>query len=198
MQKDSFPKFKALIKKSNNIVIVAHFNPDGDAMGSSLALYNYFIKVNKSVTVITPNDYPDFLHWLPNNKKVIHYSAQQKKAATIIAKSDLIFTLDFNNYSRLEGLGDLLKTSTAKKIIIDHHQQPDDYATLMYHDVKACSTCELVYEFICGLGGKKLIDKHIASCLYTGIMTDTGSFRYDSVTPTTHLILLDFRYKYHR
>ena len=189
MQKDSFPKFKALIKKSNNIVIVTHFNPDGDAMGSSLALYNYFVKVGKTVTVITPNDYPDFLHWLPNKKKVIHYSAHQKKAATIITKCDLIFTLDFNNYSRLEGLGDLLKTSTAKKIIIDHHQQPHDYATLMYHDVKACSTCELVYEFICGLGGKKLIDKHIASCLYTGIMTDTGSFRFDSVTPTTHLIL---------
>lgn len=189
MQKDSFPKFKALLKKSNNIVIVTHYNPDGDAMGSSLALYNYLIKTKKNVTVITPNEYPEFLHWLSGNKKVVQYSKQSKKATSLIQKSDLIFTLDFNNYSRLEGLGEVLKLATAKKILIDHHQQPDDYATLYYHDVAACSTCELVYEFICGLGGKKLIDKTIAACLYTGIMTDTGSFRFDSVTPQTHLIL---------
>jgi phosphoesterase RecJ-like protein len=189
MQKDSFPKFKALLKKSNNIVIVTHYNPDGDAMGSSLALFNYLIKIEKNVTVITPNEYPEFLHWLPGNKKVIQYSKQSKKATSLIQKSDLIFTLDFNNYSRLEGLGEVLKSATAKKILIDHHQQPDDYATLYYHDVAACSTCELVYEFICGLGGKLLIDKTIAACLYTGIMTDTGSFRFDSVTPQTHLIL---------
>lgn len=191
MQKDSFAKFKALINKSKNIVIVTHYNPDGDAMGSSLALYNYLVKVKKNVTVITPNDYPEFLHWLPNNKKVIDYNAQTKKATNIIAKSDLIFTLDFNNYSRLEGLGDVLAESTAKKIIVDHHQQPDNYATLYYHDVKAGSTCELIYELICGLGGKKLIDKHIAECIYTGIMTDTGSFRFDSVTSNTHKILAD-------
>lgn len=189
MQKDPFPKFKALLKKSTNIVIVTHFNPDGDAMGSSLALYNYLVKTGKNVSVITPNDYPDFLQWLPGNKKVVEYSSNPKKAAILIAKSDLIFTLDFNNYSRLEGLGDLLKESGAPKILIDHHQQPDTYAKLMYHDVKACSTCELVYEFIVGLGGKSMIDREIASCLYTGIMTDTGSFRFDSVTPVTHHIL---------
>lgn len=189
MQKDSFPKFKSLINKSNEIVIVTHFSPDGDAMGSSLALYSYLIKIGKKVTVITPNEYPDFLHWLPNNKKVIEYSKNPKKSADLIKKSDLIFTLDFNNYSRLEGLGSLLAQSTAKKILIDHHQQPDDYATLYYHDVTACSTCQLVYEFICGIGGKKLIDKDIAACIYTGIMTDTGSFRYDSTSAQTHLIL---------
>ncbi len=189
MQKDPFPKFKALLKKSENIVIVTHFNPDGDAMGSSLALYNYLVKTGKNVSVITPNDYPDFLQWLPGNKKVLEYSNHPKKATSLIAKCDLIFTLDFNNYSRLEGLGDLLKDSAAAKILIDHHQQPDNYATLMYHDVKACSTCELVYEFIVGLGGKNMIDRDIAACLYTGIMTDTGSFRFDSVTPTTHHIL---------
>ena len=191
MQKDSFSKFKSLISKSNNIVIVTHYNPDGDAMGSSLALYNYLVKIDKNVTVITPNEYADFLHWLPGNKKVIAFTKQQKKATTIITNSDLIFTLDFNSLSRLEGLGELIKKTIAKKILIDHHQQPDNYATLMYHDVAACSTCELVYEFICGLGGKKLIDIDIAACLYTGIMTDTGSFRFDSVTPNTHKILAE-------
>lgn len=189
MHKDSFAKFKSLIRKSNHMVIVTHYNPDGDAIGSSLALYHFLIKLNKSVTVITPNEYPDFLQWLPGNKKVVVYSTHQKKAASLINTCDLLFTLDFNNYSRLDGLGNLLEVSTAKKVMIDHHQQPDDYATLYYHDVKACSTCELVYEFICGLGGKKLIDQTIASCIYTGIMTDTGSFRFDSVTPATHMIL---------
>jgi phosphoesterase RecJ-like protein len=191
MHKDSFQKFKALLKKSNNIIIVTHFNPDGDAMGSSLGLYNYLTKLEKTVTVITPNEYPEFLQWLPGNKKVLEFSKQPKKAGALISKSDLIFTLDFNNYSRLEGLGELLQNSTAKKILIDHHQQPDNYATLMFHDVKACSTCELVHEFIIGLGGKKLIDKDIAACLYTGIMTDTGSFRYDSVSAHTHRIIAD-------
>lgn len=189
MQKDSFSKFKSLIKKSENIVIVTHYNPDGDAMGSSLALYNYLIKIGKKTTVVTPNEYPDFLHWLPGNKKVIKYSNDPKKVGKLIDLSDLIFTLDFNNYSRLEGLGDLLGSSSAKKVIIDHHQQPDNYATLYYHDVKACSTCQLVYEFIVGLGGKKLIDKDIAACIYTGIMTDTGSFRFDSTTADTHHII---------
>jgi phosphoesterase RecJ-like protein len=189
MQKDSFQKFKSLIKKSNHIVIVTHYNPDGDAIGSSLALYNFLIKVKKNVTIITPNEYPEFLRWLPGNKKVLPFNSNQKKAAKLILESDLIFTLDFNNYSRLEGLGELLDKATAKKILIDHHQQPDNYATLYFHDVKASSTCELVHEFICGLGGKKLIDKNIATCLYTGIMTDTGSFRYDSVSPKTHLVL---------
>ena len=191
MQKDSFSKFKTLIAKSSNIVIVTHYNPDGDAMGSSLALYNYIIKLDKKVSVITPNEYPDFLHWLPGHKKVIPFNLNKKKATSLVLKSDLIFTLDFNNYSRLEGLGDVLAQATAKKILIDHHQQPDDYADLMFHDVLACSTCELIYEFIVGVGGKKLIDKAIASCIYTGIMTDTGSFRFDSVTKNTHVILAE-------
>lgn len=191
MQKDHFNKFRAILKKSENIVIVTHWSPDGDAMGSSLALYNYLLKTGKKVSVITPNDYPEFLHWMPGHKKVVDYLKQTKKASRLIKDADLIFTLDFNHFKRLEGLGELLEQSEAPFILIDHHQQPDTYPTLYYHDVKATSTCELVYEFICGLGGKKLIDKSIASCLYTGMMTDTGSFKFDSVTPTTHRIVAD-------
>lgn len=189
MQKDSFRKFKTLIKNSENITIVTHYSPDGDAMGSSLALYLYLLKINKKSTVIVPNEYPEFLHWLPGHKKVVVYSHNKKKSDAIIKKSDLIFTLDFNNFSRLEGLGDALQKSEAPKILIDHHQQPDNYAKLYFHDVKASSTCELIFEFICGLGGKKEIDKNIAACIYTGIMTDTGSFKFDSVTPQTHQVV---------
>jgi len=189
--KDSFTKFKNLLKKSHRIVIVTHWSPDGDAMGSSLGLYNYLVKTGKEVHVVVPNDYPEFLQWLPGNKKVLDFQQKEKKAASLIANADLIFTLDFNTFKRLEKLGELIEAAEAPKILVDHHQQPDNYATLRYHDVQAGSTCELVYELIVGLGGAELIDAQIASCLYTGLMTDTGSFRYPSVNANTHRIVAD-------
>ena len=189
MQKDSFQKFKKLLKNSQKIAIVTHWSPDGDAMGSSLALYLFLLKLGKKVQVIVPNSYPEFLQWLPGNKQVINFQENEAKGAKIIRAADVIFTLDFNSYKRLEKLGQILEECMAPKVLIDHHQQPDNYATLYFHDVKACSTCELIFDFIVGLGGKKLIDHKIAACLYTGLMTDTGSFRYPSVTYKTHLIL---------
>lgn len=191
MQKDSFGKFKTLLKSAKNIVIVTHYSPDGDAMGSSLGLYHYLTQIGKSVKVIVPNAYPDFLHWLPANNKVLVFEKDEAKAEKTIHKADCIFTLDFNTFKRLEKLGDILQTSTAPKVLIDHHQQPDQYAKLYFHDVKACSTCELVFDLIVGLGDKKLIDKKIAACLYTGLMTDTGSFRYPSVTAKTHTVIAE-------
>jgi phosphoesterase RecJ-like protein len=189
MQKDSFLKFKNLLKKSQKITIVTHWSPDGDAMGSSLALQLFLKKFGKKSQVIVPNSYPDFLHWLPGDKTVINYEKESAKAQKWLKDSDLIFTLDFNSYGRLETLGKLLAASPAKKVLIDHHQQPDNFADYYFHDTAACSTCELVFDFIKGIGQKKLIDKNIAACLYTGLMTDTGSFRFPSVTANTHLIL---------
>ncbi len=189
MRKDSFSKFKTLIKKSDNIVIVTHWSPDGDAMGSSLALYNYLTKIKKRSTVIVPNEYPEFLFWLPGNNKVVNFQKDEIKAVKLINKADAIFTLDFNTLKRIEKLGEIVAQSKAVKVLIDHHQQPDNYAQLVLHDVKACSTCELIYDLILGLGGKKLIDKKIASCLYTGVMTDTGSFRFPSVTANVHKVV---------
>lgn len=189
MRKDSFKSFQNLLKKSSKIVIVTHFSPDGDAMGSSLGLHLFLKKLGKKTQVIVPNAYPDFLHWLPDNNKVLIYDKNKLKAEKQLAQADLIFTLDFNSYKRLEGLGDALANSSATKVLIDHHQQPDDYASYYFYDTKACSTCELVYDFIVGLNHKKLIDKKIAACLYTGLMTDTGSFRFPSVNAHTHEIL---------
>lgn len=189
MQKDSPAKFKALLRRAKSIVIVTHWSPDGDAMGSSLGLYHYLLQLDKSVKVIVPNAYPGFLDWLPGRKQVLNFQENEQKAAKAIQTADVLFTLDFNSYKRLEKLGQVLESSTAPKVLIDHHQQPDTYASYYFHDVAASSTCELVYEFIVALGGKKLIDKKIAACLYTGLMTDTGSFRYPSVTPGTHLII---------
>ena len=189
MQKSSFPTFKTLLKKTKNVVIVTHWSPDGDAIGSSLGLYHYFKRLNKSVNVVVPNAYPDFLKWMPGNKMVLNFQEQEKKVTKLLNSADIIFTLDFNSYSRLEKLGEVLKETSAPKVLIDHHQQPESYASYYFHDVKACSTCELVFDFIVGLGDKKRIDKKIAACLYTGLMTDTGSFRYPSVTSNTHLII---------
>lgn len=189
MRKDTFAKFKNLLKNTKNITIVTHWSPDGDAMGSSLALYLFLKKLKKKATVVVPNHYPDFLKWLPGDKTVKVFQEDEKKVTALINKSDLIFTLDFNSFKRIEKLGEILAESKAPKVLIDHHQQADDYASYYFYDVTACSTCELVFDFIVGLGGKKLIDKQIASCLYTGLMTDTGSFRYPSVTANTHSII---------
>ncbi|HET6225371.1 MAG TPA: bifunctional oligoribonuclease/PAP phosphatase NrnA [Bacteroidia bacterium] len=184
-------KVKAFLSKPKNIVIVTHWSPDGDAMGSSLGLYNYLIQKKHKVQVITPNDYPDFLNWLPGNKKVINFSVNAKSAATKVVKADFIFCLDFNSLKRIDLLGKEVAKSTALKMIIDHHLQPEDFADFMLHTVKACSTCELIYDFIQLMGDKKKLTKEIANCLYTGIMTDTGSFRYPSTTAKTHRIVAE-------
>lgn len=189
MRKDSFLKFKNLLKSKENIVIVTHWSPDGDAIGSSLALFHFLTQLHKKVKVIIPNSFPEFLEWMPGTKQILNFQENEEKASKLLFKADLIFTLDFNSYKRLEKLGEILEKTSAPKVLIDHHQQPDNYATYYFHDVAACSTCELIYEFIIGLGQKKLLNHKIAACIYTGLMTDTGSFRYPSVNSRTHVII---------
>lgn len=184
-------KIKALLSRPKNIVIVTHWSPDGDAIGSSLGLYNYLIKKKHAVSVITPNDYPSFLSWMKGNNKILDFQKKGTAAKKLTAKADLIFCLDFNSLKRIDKLGDEVAKSSAVKFIIDHHLQPEDFADYMLHSVAAGSTCELIYDFISLMGDKKLIDKDIANCLYTGIMTDTGSFRFPSTTAQTHLILAE-------
>lgn len=184
-------EIKELLNSSKRIVIVTHWSPDGDAMGSSLGLYNYLIKRKHKVTVVTPNDYPSFLFWLPGNKKVIDFSLKARAAKTVIAKAELIFCLDFNSLKRIGDLEEELVKSKALTCLIDHHLQPEDFADYMLHSVEACSTCELIYDFIELMGDSKLINKDIANCLYTGIMTDTGSFRFPSTTAKTHRIIAE-------
>lgn len=190
MRKDPFSKLKSAINKSKTISIITHWSPDGDAMGSSLGLYHFLVSLNKNVKVIVPNDYPKFLKWLPGDKSVINHQQKTKTAEKFILESDIVFTLDFNTLARIEKLGDVVsKNKTAVKILVDHHQQPENYAQLVFHDTSACSTCELIYELICGIAGKKVITKKIATCLYTGIMTDSGNFRFPAVTANTHKIV---------
>ena len=191
MTTEQIKKFKQILSKPKRIVIVTHWSPDGDAMGSSLGLYNYLIKKKHKVTVVTPNDYPHFLFWLPGNNKVINFAADKKKATNAIEKAEIICCLDFNSLKRIEDMGPLIERSAAIKLNVDHHPQPDGFAEYMLHTTQASSTAELIYDLISLLGDKKLIDKKIASCLYTGIITDTGNFRFPSTTPKTHRVVAD-------
>lgn len=192
MKKDPIPRFRKALADAKTISIITHWSPDGDAMGSSLGLYRYLKNLKKNVRVIVPNEYPAFLTWLPGNNSVINHESDPVKAEKHVLRSDIIFTLDFNTLTRIEKLAVAINNNQrAVKIMVDHHQQPDSYAHLYYHDIKACSTCELIYELVCGISGKKAIDRQISTCLYTGIMTDTGNFRFRSVTANTHRIVAD-------
>lgn len=195
MTEQAIQEIKVLIQSPKKIVIVPHKNPDGDAMGSTLGLYHYLKKYNHDAVIIAPNDYPDFLKWMPNENTVLKYESKTDSCNEIIAETDIIFTLDFNALNRAGNMELALQESNAVKIMIDHHQQPDDYAKYTYSDVSMSSTCEMVYNFISMLDDIEMIDSDIASCLYAGIMTDTGSFRFSSTTSETHRIvanLIDF------
>lgn len=185
MKKDKFSDLKKVVANAKNISILTHVNPDGDAMGSSLGLFHYLKKKNKQVKVIVPNSFPGFLEWLPASKQVLVFEGNEAKAKKQITGSDLIFILDFNNYSRLEKLSNVLNTSKAPKVLIDHHRAPDTCFQYYFHDEHASSTAELIYDFICGIDPKNKLDKHTATCLHTGIMTDTGSFRFPSTSEKT-------------
>ncbi|MBW4359965.1 DHH family phosphoesterase [Flavobacterium taihuense] len=180
-----------LLSTPKKIAIIPHRGPDGDAMGSTLALYHFLLKNNHYPTVISPNDFPDFLAWMPGSDSVKIYEKNKEVCTKILEEAELIFTLDFNALHRVGEMEQVLEKLTTPFIMIDHHQRPDDYATYTYSDVAFGSTCEMVYNFICFLGKKQDIDKTIATCIYTGILTDSGSFRFPKTTGTTHRIIAE-------
>jgi phosphoesterase RecJ-like protein len=181
-----------LLAQPQKIVITTHHKPDGDAMGSSLGLYNYLIQQGHHVTVITPTDYPEFLFWLPGNGEVVIYTENVKRSAALIAAADMIFCLDFNALNRINEMGELVGASSAVKVMIDHHLEPQDFDDYRYWDINACATAQLIYTFIVEeLNNKKLINKDVATCLYTGIMTDSASFSLPKTTSAVHRIIAD-------
>lgn len=183
---------KQLLAEPKHIVITTHHKPDGDAMGSSLGLYNYLIQKGHYVRVITPTDYPSFLQWLPNNPEVIIYTEKPEESKELVASADLIFCLDFNSLSRINELGDIVRDAKAKKIMIDHHLEPEGFDDYRHWTINACATAQLIYDFIVTVMGEKhLINKDVATCLYTGIMTDSGSFRFPTTTAEVHHIVAD-------
>lgn len=184
-----FDELRSFLETPKNIVIVGHRNPDGDAMGSTLGLAHYLTKKGHKPTVVVPNEYPDFLHWLPGSKSTYRFDWQNNQAQKAIKRSEIIFLLDFNALHRVgSDMQNTLSEYPNDFALIDHHQQPDDFQ-YMYSDTGMSSTCQMVYHFIEMMGDIELIDKDIATCLYTGIMTDTGSFRFRSTTSTTHKVI---------
>ncbi|MCS6824825.1 MAG: bifunctional oligoribonuclease/PAP phosphatase NrnA [Cytophagaceae bacterium] len=177
---------KTLIQTTKKSVITTHHKPDADALGSSLALKLYLEKKGHQVHVVSPTDYPEFLYWMPGNDTVLIYEGNQVKANEMAMNADVIFCVDFNALSRINNFSDAVKKSPAKKVMIDHHLQPEDFADIVFSDPSAASTTQILYELIKQLGDEKLIDVNIAECLYAGVMTDTGSFRHSNTNKKVH------------
>jgi phosphoesterase RecJ-like protein len=180
-----------LLATPKKIAIIPHRGPDGDAMGSTLGLYHFLIKNNHQPTVIAPNDFPDFLAWLPGSETVKIFEKDTDNCTKILEEAELVFTLDFNAFHRTGEMEHTLARLKVPFIMIDHHQKPDDYAAYMYSDTSFGSTCEMLYNFISFLDKKGDLDKTIATCIYTGILTDSGSFRFPGTTGNTHRIIAE-------
>ena len=184
-----FIELQSFLETPKNIVIIGHRNPDGDAMGATLGLYHYLKKKGHNPTVVVPNEYPKFLHWLPGSENTYRFDWQNSQSQRAINASDIIFLLDFNALHRVgHDMQNTLESYQKDFVLIDHHQQPDEFS-YMYSDTEMCSTCQMVYHFIEKMGDIDLLDSDIATCLYTGIMTDTGSFRFRSTTSLTHRVI---------
>jgi phosphoesterase RecJ-like protein len=180
---------KTVLTNALNIVIIPHKNPDGDAIGSCVALNEILKSLGKNSNIITPNDFPDFLKWMDKKNEIKIFEENINKNIKLVEDSDLIFTLDFNSLSRIGKMEQYVCNSNALKVMIDHHQEPDNYADFIYSDVSMSSTCEMVYHFLDKMSLLKNLNAKIASCIYTGIMTDTGSFRFPLTSEITHNII---------
>lgn len=167
-------------ERAGKIVVVSHVSPDGDAIGSSLGLYHFLNSQEKDVTVVVPNAFPDFLRWLPGSKDIVIYEKYKEFADKLIAEADVICCLDFNASSRIDCMENAVLQSPARKLMIDHHLYPGDFCGITISHPNISSTSELVFRLICRLGYFSEISKEAAECIYTGMMTDTGGFTYNS------------------
>ncbi len=183
-------EFYPHLTESEKVVITTHQKPDGDAMGSSLALFHFLKSLGHQVTVISPTNWADFLDWMPGADQVIDYEMSRDKAKKMIKEAGILFCLDFNILHRTKNLEKPLEEADCIKILIDHHQQPQEEAfDYGISDVGKSSTCEMVYDFIVQSGHSDKLNTDMATCLYTGVMTDTGSFRFPSTKPSVHRMI---------
>ncbi len=178
--------FQGWLKPQSSIIITNHQNPDGDAVGSATGLCGVLQKMGYQVLMLMPNDYSENLKWMTLADSVRFYENDPAYADAQIANCDIIIHLDYNSLKRSGPMQEALSASAAKKIVIDHHQQPDDFADILVSDTSMSSTCEMVYHFLAALNWTAHLDKNLAEALYTGIATDTGNFRFSSTSPATH------------
>lgn len=187
-----FEDLRRFLKTPKNIVIIPHINPDADALGSCMAIAIYLKKLSHKTTVISPSKYPRFLFWMPRQEEVIIFDERNLEILEkLIISADMIFFMDFSSLSRIGKLKELVVKASATKVLIDHHLDKQDIADFELWNTKAAATAELVYDFIQMMGNKDLLDTDIASCIYAGIMTDTGAFKFPNTSSKVHRIIAD-------
>ena len=182
-------QLKEIIADGNLFVLTCHTGPDGDALGSTLGFANYLTTLGKEAIVIVPDAYPDFLAWLPGAQEVTRFDKHCEKAELMIAMADVIFAMDYNALSRVDDMGPMIAKSKAKKVLVDHHLQPDSFCDLSFSFPQLSSTCEVVFRLIVAMEGYELLSKAACECIYTGMMTDTGCFSYGPCTQEVYLII---------
>ncbi len=182
-------KLRSLIDEADSIVLCCHTNPDGDAIGSMLGLGNVLQSLGKDPLLVAPDQYPDYLQWMPNSEKIVRYDKRKDYVDTVLKIADLVFCLDFNTLSRTDGMEQSLRESPAQKVLIDHHLNPDVDATLCISQPHMSSTCELVFRLVWQLGLFEGLGKHFAGPIYCGMMTDTGGFTFNSNDPAIFFII---------
>ena len=173
-------KVETYFNRADKLVIVTHVSPDGDALGSSLGLFHFLAGQGKDVRVIVPNAFPDFLRWMPGAKDIVRYDKYKEFADKLIAEADVICCLDFNALSRIDAMADAVRQSAARKVMIDHHLNPEPFCKVTISHPSVSSTFELIFRLICRMGCFDDITREGAECIYTGMMTDTGGFTYNS------------------
>ena len=186
---DHINKVEKAIESAEKIVLVVHVGPDGDAMGASLGLWHYLMTINKEPVIIVPTAFPNFLAWMPGSECVLVYEENKKTSDEFLAAADLIFALDFNTPKRLGKLAEAVLASPADRILIDHHLHPSDFARIAISHPEVSSTSELIFRLICRMGDFSKINLACAECIYTGMMTDTGGFTYNSNNHEIYIII---------
>ncbi|WP_343632193.1 bifunctional oligoribonuclease/PAP phosphatase NrnA [Fluviicola sp.] len=189
---DASQKIKEFVDQAQSIVITSHKSPDGDSIGSSLAVYHILKKWGKQVQIVHPDPAPEFLHWVTGREQIVDFETKAEQAVSILQTADLIFCLDYNEPSRVgDQMQEYLMASKATKVMIDHHLHPADFCQAVISETSACSTCELVYKWMEEIDHLDDLNETSGTCIYLGIMTDTGSFRFPSVSAATHEIVAD-------
>ena len=193
---DQLARLSQLISSANTILITCHKSPDGDAIGASLGWAEYLRTIGKDPVVIVPDQYPDFLKWMPNTEKIVRYDKHSAKADMLFKITDLVFCLDYNTTSRVEDMEPALLSCKAPRVLIDHHLSPDVPAELTISEPEASSTCELVFRLVWQLGAFPNVGKQFAVPVYCGMMTDTGGFTYNSSRPEIYAIISELLTKH--
>ena len=188
-EQHSIEQLKNLLSEPKRIVITTHYKPDGDAIGSLLGLYKHLSAKKHKVKAVVPSDYPESISFMKGNQKVLNYEEKPRIVAKAFAEADIIFCLDFNESKRVEAMEEVMMSNKAFKVVIDHHLYPKIDCDILFSFPKSCATSELIFHFIFALDNKYKMKPEVAECIYTGIMTDTGSFRFSSMSADTHRVL---------